>query len=236
MDVKQITERLNRGVVYEGMAQDLENLLTSGDITQAEYDALSKKIGEITSSFKEVVIEEAKGESNEIEVSELTSEEPEGKVLEDLFATNPTATGASEDKDAAGSDSADESKEENEDPTPEPQETTSENKNESDTQEEPANNSVAQWVSDYHDYLYEWSARNPERRIKDFESKDNSIKATFKDGVALNFSSPSNVAVKAADPSSPKASDFDALLEVLFLRLIIFFKPAIYFFTIIFNF
>ena len=114
MDVKQITERLNRGVVYEGMAQDLENLLTSGDITQAEYDALSKKIGEITSSFKEVVIEEAKGESNEIEVSELTSEEPEGKVLEDLFATNPTATGASEDKDAAGSDSADESKEENE--------------------------------------------------------------------------------------------------------------------------
>ena len=115
--------------------------------------------------------------------------------------------------DETPEESADESKEKSADETPtndtaesqveEQEEKTSEN-----------NNSNAQWVSDYQGYLQDWSDRNPERGIEELEAKESSLNVKFKDDVALKFSSPSNVAVKAKDPSSPKASDFDALMEV----------------------
>ncbi|MBP5399843.1 MAG: hypothetical protein J6Y53_05475 [Alphaproteobacteria bacterium] len=222
MDVKQITARLNRGVVYEGMVQDIEDLLASGEISQAEHDELVKMVNEINSSHKEentIVVGQEKEDTNFLEVSELESENQD---INTLFTTITTEATADENVDgnnvtgenATSAENTDEQPAENENSAPETQEATSDS-NESDTHEEADNNNnVAQWVSDYHNYMMEWSARNPDRRLSKFEAEENSFKAEFKDEVVLNFSSPSNVAVKTSDPDSPKASDFDALLEI----------------------
>ncbi len=205
MDVNKIKSALSLGIVYDGMDRELQDLRDANVITSEEYYSLLGKLTRIENDNNK--------EENTLTISQYSSEREENtKPKEDNTDTNLNDVSGNPFTSTYTNESAeDEAAEErtNEEPV-----SSASTPNEENSTQETGGTKTEEWVSDYHNYMMEWSARNPERRLEKFEAEETSFKAEFKDGVALNFSSPSNVAVKAADPDSPKASDFDALIEI----------------------
>lgn len=214
MDVKQIKAAIRAGILYREIDTDLNNLYISGEISKEEFDALSRQIEELENKemsrgrTPDLVIEQAPSSREENTISK--EEDDNVTALNTISETVAEPVVPVVENESSTEDTAEETREE---PQQESQ-PTSENSASEEESSEDTNKDAPQWVSDYRNYMMEWSARNPERRLQKFEKEEESYKADFKDGVALNFSSPSNVAVKTADPESPKASDFDALIEI----------------------
>ncbi len=214
MDVKQIKAAIRAGILYREIDTDLNNLYISGEISKEEFDALSRQIEELENKemsrgrTPDLVIEQAPSSREENTISK--EEDDNVTALNTISETVAEPVVPVAENESSTEDTAEETREE---PQQEGQ-PASENSASEEESREDTNKDAPQWVSDYRNYMMEWSARNPERRLQKFEKEEESYKADFKDGVALNFSSPSNVAVKTADPESPKASDFDALIEI----------------------
>lgn len=214
MDVKQIKAAIRAGILYREIDTDLNNLYISGEISKEEFDALSRQIEELENK------EMSRGRTPDLVIEQAPSSREENTISKEgddnVTALNTISETVAEpvvpvvENESSTEDTAEETREE---PQQEGQ-PASENSASEEESREDTNKDAPQWVSDYRNYMMEWSARNPERRLQKFEKEEESYKADFKDGVALNFSSPSNVAVKTADPESPKASDFDALIEI----------------------
>ena len=214
MDVKQIKAAIRAGILYREIDTDLNNLYISGEISKEEFDALSRQIEELENK------EMSRGRTPDLVIEQVPSSREENTISKEeddnVTALNTISETVAEpvvpvvENESSTEDTAEETREE---PQQEGQ-PASENSASEEESREGTNKDAPQWVSDYRNYMMEWSARNPERRLQKFEKEEGSYKADFKDGVALNFSSPSNVAVKTADPESPKASDFDALIEI----------------------
>ena len=205
MDVNKIKSALSLGIVYDGMDRELQDLRDANVITSEEYYSLLGKLTRIENDNNK--------EDNTLTISQYSSEREENtKPKEDNTDTNLNDVSGNPFTSTYTNESAESGAAEertNEEPA-----SSASTPNEENSTQETGGTKTEEWVSDYHNYMMEWSARNPERRLEKFEAEEKSFKAEFKDGVALNFSSPSNVAVKAADPDSPKASDFDALIEI----------------------
>ena len=212
MDVKQFRACIDSGIIYNGMRQEVEELYNNNQISAEDYRDLMQRIDAVKKSAKGVMsVSQAEGKSENLTVEQQDAEEPNTTTLLSNSAAEETSAAAEETVSSSPENSENDSDENT--PTEEPTRDSSDNQEEQ-TFETPENSKVADWISEYRGYLYEWSVRNLDRKIEKFDSEENSFQASFKDGVELNFTSPSNVAIKAADPSSPKASDFDALLEI----------------------
>ena len=235
MDVKEAIRSL-RGRPYSYILTQLDKMLHQGIIDEIDYkyaqinsaewhakpdDVLDDEGNVIENKVDSTPINVTEDGQSSINVAQLGFEEVKTQTADNVVVESrveDTADTILGDVDPAADESteetADENNEENADETPTKDTAESQDEKQEEQTSETTEVNNAQWVSDYQGYLQDWSDRNPDRGIEELEAKENSLKVKFKDDVALKFSSPSNVAVKAKDPSSPKASDFDALMEV----------------------
>ena len=214
MDVNKIKAAIKAGILYREIDTDLNNLYMDGVITKDEFDSLARQIEDLENA--EIV---SRINNNDLTIEQASYAREENSMSEEensVTALNNVAEAVNEPVVPVAENEAPSSNTEEraEDPQQEPQSAPENSASEDTESREDSNKDAPQWVSDYRNYMMEWSARNPERRLEKFEKDENSYRADFKDGVAINFSSPSNVAIKTADPESPKASDFDALIEI----------------------